>query len=269
MQAQDSAFENKLDFQALSSSSLEWKVIVSSIQTICEESTFDVDSEGVKFRGMDPSHVALVDIVWSAGAFAHYSCSKPNKFSIRVEDFAKIIKRCEAKDPVEISREKNDSLIVKSGTTQFHREFELHLLDGDSKSHPLPKLGFSSEFTMPTDSFSQILSDVSSVSSHMQISASNETLSFQGAGDVGKARITLRKGETENLRKFETRENSKESAATYSLEYLTKIVKAASGCFRTIKIEFSSKMPMRASFSDTNQSVCPSINFYLAPRIAD
>jgi len=40
----------------------EFEQVVKSISTIVEEATFNVSPEGITFRGMDPSHVALIDI---------------------------------------------------------------------------------------------------------------------------------------------------------------------------------------------------------------
>jgi len=52
--------------------SYEWKAIVSTLQNLTEEASFDVDSSGVRFRAMDPSHIALIDLVWEAGGFEKF-----------------------------------------------------------------------------------------------------------------------------------------------------------------------------------------------------
>jgi len=54
----------KLEFSAKTSTSDEWKAIISAISTLVEEATFEATVEGISFRGMDPSHVALIDISW-------------------------------------------------------------------------------------------------------------------------------------------------------------------------------------------------------------
>ena len=50
----------------------EWKTVVSTLQNLTEEASFDVDSRGVRFRAMDPSHIALIDLVWEAGGFEKF-----------------------------------------------------------------------------------------------------------------------------------------------------------------------------------------------------
>ncbi len=83
------------------SSAVEWKAVASAIKTLVEEATFEASSEALIFRAMDPSHIALVDLMWPAVAFEKYECDKPFKFSIRVEDFVKLIGRTDSKDSIE------------------------------------------------------------------------------------------------------------------------------------------------------------------------
>ena len=64
----------KLEFSAKTNTSEEWKAIISAISTLVEEATFEATVEGISFRGMDPSHVALIDISWPNSAFEKYSC---------------------------------------------------------------------------------------------------------------------------------------------------------------------------------------------------
>ncbi len=61
-----------MEFSAKTSTSDEWKAIISAISTLVEEATFEATVEGISFRGMDPSHVALIDISWPNSAFEKY-----------------------------------------------------------------------------------------------------------------------------------------------------------------------------------------------------
>ena len=56
-------------FSAKTNGADEWKAIISAISTLVEEATFEATVEGISFRGMDPSHVALIDINWPNSAF--------------------------------------------------------------------------------------------------------------------------------------------------------------------------------------------------------
>ena len=78
-------------FLAKTSSPAEWKAVSSVIKTLVEEATFEASGEALTFRAMDPSHIALIDLYWPKNAFERYECDKPFKFSVRVEDFVKLM----------------------------------------------------------------------------------------------------------------------------------------------------------------------------------
>jgi proliferating cell nuclear antigen len=74
------------------------------------------------------------------------------------------------------------------------------------------------------------------------------------------ATITLPKG-SDALLDLEVKENSK---ATFSLSYLSEIIKAASATSDIATLEFSSDMPVRIDFQQVKEG---KLTFYLAPRI--
>jgi proliferating cell nuclear antigen len=74
------------------------------------------------------------------------------------------------------------------------------------------------------------------------------------------ATITLPKG-SDTLLDLEAKEPSK---ATFSLSYLSEIVKAASATSDIATLEFSSDMPMKLDFQQAKEG---KLTFYLAPRI--
>ena len=92
MQAQNEISTDS-EFSIRSSSPAVWRMIASVILTMSEDSTFDVDADGVRTRAMDSSHVALIDIRFPSTSFEKFRCSKPTKFTLHVEDFSKIVRR--------------------------------------------------------------------------------------------------------------------------------------------------------------------------------
>ena len=93
-----------MTFVAKTKTSNEWKLVTTAIQTLVEEATFDVTPEGINFRAMDPSHIALLDITWPSTSFEKYSSDEKFQFSVRTEDFVKLIRRASANDSIEIAK---------------------------------------------------------------------------------------------------------------------------------------------------------------------
>jgi len=244
------------------SSSIEWKAVAAAIKTLVEEATFEASSEALIFRAMDPSHIALVDLKWPAIAFEKYECDKPFKFSIRVEDFVKLMGRTDAKDSVEIASSEEDALVLRL-MNGYKREFKIHLIESTSGTAPLPKLEFDARISMSKSVFEKVLGDISVVADQVSINALKESVSFAGKSDVGGATVQLDKNSAEIL-ELEVKEEAK---ASYNIDYFLSISKALSSTAETVLIEYSSKKPAKLSFKLNEQGAA--ITYFLAPRIQD
>jgi proliferating cell nuclear antigen len=249
-------------FYAKTSSSSEWKAVAAAVKTLVEEATFEASGEGLSFRAMDPSHVALVDLAWPQVAFEKYECDKPFKFSLRVEDLVKLVGRSDTKDSVEIASTEEDAIMMKF-TNGYKREFTIHLIESTGGTAPLPKLEFDTKATLTKTIFEKVLSDISVVSDQVTIIASKDKLSFSGKSDVGAASIQLVKNDADVL---DLQVNA-ESKATYSIDYLVGITKAVGGVSDTLLAEFSTKKPIRLEFKLNDQGA--RAHYFLAPRVSD
>jgi proliferating cell nuclear antigen len=242
-------------------SSVEWKAVASAIKTLVEEATFEAGTEGLSFRAMDPSHVALVDLHWPSASFMKYECEKPYKFTLRVEDLVKLIGRSDSKDSVEISSTEEDTISVKF-MNGYKREFDIHLIESSTGPAPLPKLEFDTKLTLTKSIFEKILSDVSVVSDQITIQASGEKLSFSGKSDIGKAGIELQKNDADVIEM----KVGAESKATYSIDYLANIIRSAGSASDTVLCNFSTKKPILLQFALNDLGA--RIDFFLAPRVS-
>ena len=248
-------------FTAKTKSPEEWKIINSAISTLVDEATFEATSEGISFRGMDPSHVALIDIFWPNTAFDSYQCDSELKFGVRISEFSKLIKRTDKKDELEVSITDQDVLRIRTSGS-YKREYKMRLIESSSGSTPLPKLSFNSKLVLSLSAFDKILSDIEVVSEYVEIESFPERIEFLGKSDTGEAMVTMEPN-SEGLEDIEVKEESK---ATYSLDYLLKIVKSVSSVGVTSAIYYSTKIPIRLEFRIANIG---RIHFYLAPRVQD
>lgn len=257
-------------FTAKMSSSAEWKAIAAAVKTLVEEATFEATTEGLTFRAMDPSHVALVDLLLPNSSFASYECSKPFKFSLRVEDLVKTMGRSDSKDSILLTDKDPDSKeetadegIWVTFENGYRRKFNIHLIESTMGAAPLPKLEFKTRGKLTMKIFEKVLADINVVSDQVTIQATTEKLRFFGKSDVGTANVDLAKNDADVL-EWHTDEESK---ATYSIEYLNSILKALSGTADTVQIEFSTKKPIRTEMELNSQGA--KLSHYLAPRVSD
>jgi len=250
-----------LVFVAKTKSPDEWKAVTSAISTLVDEATFEATAQGISFRGMDPSHVALIDINWPNSSFDLFECDTTVKFGVRVDEFSRLIKRADKKDAVEITIGEDSMLHIKINNN-YRKEYKMRLIESSPSSTPLPKLNFNCKIVLTAVAFDKILSDVQVISEYILIESKQQQVKFSGRGDAGEADIILDSG-SEGLEEVAIQQECK---ATYSLDYLSKITKAVIVAGGSVAAEYSAKMPLRLEFRVANVG---RIHFYLAPRVQD
>ena len=244
-------------FSARTSGSDEWKAVISAVSTLVEEATFEATVEGISFRGMDPSHVALIDINWPNSAFEKYNCDSDIKFGVRIDEFSKLVKRADKSDSIEINISDDNMLLVTIGK---NKKYKMRLIESSASDTPLPKIPYDSIIALTSSAFDKILGDVQVVSDYLVINAIKNQAEFSGNGDSGEVNIILENGKGE-ITELDVKAESK---GQYSLEYLNPIIKAVGSTVETVTCEFSTAKPLRIEFKVANLG---RIHFYLAPRV--
>ena len=162
--------------------------VVKSIDTLVEEATITVDVEGLTFRGMDPSHVALLDIVIPNSAFEKYDVQSELKFAFRVNEFVKIIQSLK-KTQVEIEITEDNNMII----SQKGSRTKLRLIDVSATDMPLPKIPYDAIIGFHVPDFKLALKQINVVSDYLTIDASESFVEFSGKGDNGESSNSMKK----------------------------------------------------------------------------
>jgi proliferating cell nuclear antigen len=234
--------------------------MVASISILVDEATFKIDPEGLKLRAMDPSRVAMVDFEWPKTVFEEYTCTEPIKMCINISELLKLLKRAGKDEVLELSLDEKTGRLQVKITGKYKRDFTMPTLEASEEEVPTPKITFNVKVKATTGGLSQAIEDAQLVSDHVRIEADTEKLVLNATGDLMGATISLQKG-SDALLDLEVKEPSK---ATFSLSYLSEIIKAASATSDIATLEFSTDMPIKLDFQQTKEG---KLTFYLAPRI--
>jgi proliferating cell nuclear antigen len=234
--------------------------MATAISILVDEATFKIEPEGIKLRAMDPSRVAMVDFEWPKTVFEEYECTEPTKMCINISELLKLLKRTSKDEVVELSLDEKTGRLQVKITGKYARNFTMPTLEASEEEVPTPKITFNVRAKTTTSGLSQAIEDAQLVSDHVRVEADNEKLVFNASGDLMGATITLQKG-SDALLDLEAKEPSK---ATFSLSYLSEIMKAASATSEVVTLEFSKDMPIKLDFQQTKEG---KLIFYLAPRI--
>jgi proliferating cell nuclear antigen len=234
--------------------------MITSISILVDEATFKLDPEGIKLRAMDPSRVAMIDFEWPKTAFEEYTCTEPTKMCINITELLKLLKRSGKGETLELALDDKTGKLQIKIAGKYTRNFTMPTLEASEEEVPTPKITFNVKIKATTDGLSQAIEDAQLVSDHVKIEADPEKIVFNASGDLMGATITLQKG-SDALLELEAKEPQK---ATFSLSYLTEIIKAASQTSDIATLEFSSDMPIKLDFQQAKEG---KLTFYLAPRI--
>ena len=236
------------------------KDMITSISILVDEATFKIEPDGVKLRAMDPSRVAMIDFEWPKTMFEEYTSTEPTKMCINITELLKLLKRAAKDEAVELSLDEKTNKLQVTITGKYTRNFTMPTLEASEEEVPTPKITFNVKAKATTEGLSQAIEDAQLVSDHVKIEADPEKIVFNASGDLMGATITLQKG-SNALLDLEAKEPQK---ATFSLSYLTEIIKAASATSDIATLEFSSDMPIKLDFHQPKEG---KLSFFLAPRI--
>lgn len=228
--------------------------IVKSIGTLVEEATFVMNVEGLTFRGLDPSHVAMLDIAIPNSAFEKYNVEEEIKFGFRVDEFVKIIQSLN-KTQVQIEITENNMMVI----SQKGSSTKLRLIEVSATDTPLPRIPYDAKICIHTKDFKQALKQISAVSDYLTIASDESIIKLSGKGDNGESQKEYEKG-CEEISELDVRQDS---ISTYSLEYINPFMRAISNN-SGLYLEYSSTKPLRIRVQPDNVS---RIDFYLAPRV--
>jgi proliferating cell nuclear antigen len=237
-----------------------WRNLMTAISTLIDEATFNANEEGIALRAMDPSHVAMVDFAWPKTAFEEYRCDQPMKICVNISEMLKLLRGAGSDEVLELSLDEQTGRLNLRLQGKYVRTFSMATLESTGEETPTPKISFNAKARITTDCLKQAVDDAATVSDHVRLEALPEKLILRATGDLGSVTIELEKN-SEALLSLEVKEESK---ATFSLNYLAEIIKAASIASPIATVEFSSNMPIKIDFELAQQG---KLSYLLAPRI--
>ena len=234
--------------------------MATAISILVDEATFKIEPDGLKLRAMDPSRVAMIDFEWPKSIFQEYEAPEPSKMCLNISELLKLLKRAGKDEAVELALDDKTGKLLVTITGKYARKFTMSMLEPSEEEVPTPKISFNVKAKTTTNGLSQAIEDAQLVSDHVKIEAEPDKMTLSATGDIMGATITLPKG-SDALLDLEVKEDAK---ATFSLSYLSEIIKAASATSEIATLEFSTDMPIRIDFQQTKEG---KLVFFLAPRI--
>ena len=231
--------------------------IAKSVECMYEDATFVIAEDGLMYRGMDPSHVAMVDLSIPNSCFEKWSCIEEKKFGLNIAEFRKMISSLDTKGSINVAIEKDEILFSQNGFSAA-----INTIEPSETDCPLPKIPFDASVRFAENqkitsmNFRKLAQKFATVSDYITINCDDNRVKFSGKGDRGVCSTEYTKDQCE----IRVREDSE---TTYSLEYLIPYMKTLTKESEAI-LEYSAQKPLRIRTKVNNLG---RIDFYLAPRV--
>ncbi|HDO19934.1 MAG: proliferating cell nuclear antigen (pcna) [archaeon GB-1867-097] len=242
---------------ALSSAKL-WRNIIEAASELIDEATFVAKSDGLHMRSMDPSHVAMIEVTLPSTFFDEYVCDGEVKIGLNLDEFKKLLKRASASDRLEMEISERGRLTIRFAGKAL-RTFKMPLMDIPLEELPSPSLDFNVYARLISDVLKDAIKDANVISDYVKFIAEGDSLMLSASGDRGDVEVKL----SEDMGSLVELEVKEASASTYSLSYLSDMMRAASTT-DIVSLQFSSDMPLKLEFELPAEG---RITYYLAPRI--
>lgn len=236
----------------------EWKSILNAIGEMVEDAMFICNTDGITFRGMDSSHVALLDVVFPTSSFEVLE-SKTSFFGLKIEDFKNVMNAATNTDEVELQIHDSSRMkVFISGSLKM--EYNIRLIDKTEVNIPIPQVAYTSRISLAPNTLSRILTNLQQISEYVTINCQSDMVQFSGKSEMGDAKIDLERGNPE----LGSCDVSKDTNAVYSLEYMAQIIRSVGRTSTKVSMECSTKNPIHMMFEMPSMT---RVEYYLAPRI--
>jgi proliferating cell nuclear antigen len=233
------------------------KAAVDSIVSLVEEGQFEVKEDGLYLKAMDPSQISMVSFSMPKDAFTEYNVDEESKLGLDIGQLSNVLARGKKGEKAEITTEEG-RLVINFVADKRKRTFKVPLIESGDRIQKEPKIEFKSLVKMKADAFKETLKDAKLISSHVRLVLTPGEFIVDVRGDSGDVRAQFDNG-GEEVREITTEDGAK---ATFPLQYLEDIVKAASG-ISELEINLETDRPLRISYGIEGAKV----TYFLAPRI--
>jgi len=230
--------------------------VLKSISTIVEDATFNVSPDGITFRAMDPSHVALIDISLPNAMFEKYEVEGESQFAVRVDEIVKLVKQFDKNTRINVTVNSDNELILSSGEFRY----KMRLIEASANDTPLPKIPYDAKSTIMGKTLQKYMNKIKVVSDYVTFKNDGINLYMSGKGDNGELEIHLERGHEDLM---EISSNDERQEGTFSLEYVIPYLQSFSANVPQ-SVQYSTQKPLRI---DSKIANIGRLHFYLAPRV--
>ena len=245
-------------FKLIYQDALYFKNILKALNMFLDEVTFSLDSEGMSFAGMEPTHIIMFILNIPKNLFDDYILKEDTRFTLDLKGIVEKTLKNVSKNEV-LEMENNDTLRF-SLRHKFTRRFDVKLFNNPEKEDlPIPKINYTTRAVLMVEDLNKIFKDISE-GENVPLIAENDTLTIESVSNYHKYSVPLSRNQ-ESVLSLEIQENSK---ANYGFDYLEMFIKSLTPLVDIVELRYATDKPLYLCANLMGQG---KLEFYQAPRI--
>lgn len=237
-----------------------WRYAMAAIGKFIESGVMIVNNDGLLFKAMDPSRVALIEFQIPKESFEEFQLDNEINVTVNVEDLSKILRSSEKDDKISLEISEN-SLSILLERRGIPRAFVLPLqTSSETELIPELRLDLRNRFRVSGITLYEGIGSIEDIGDVLTFSVNEGELKLRVSSDLGEAEVAFSTS-LGNLIEYEVNEPAIE--VSYGLDYVV-YVKPVLRIAEVVDILLSSEMPCKLVMDLPHGA---KMNYYVAPRI--
>lgn len=236
----------------LETSNKDFLNVLEVSSKLLDEVKLECDNDGLRFSGLDKSHICFYNADFDKSYFDSYECPVPESLFIDTMELVKVLKRMKSDDRLLLVNDAYNLTVIFEG--EATRTFNVRLIDGDYTSPSMPHLEPPNQDVMVDfNEFIIALKDTSLYSDKVSLSMSGDEFLVSCDGEYGSYES-----------KIIVPCNTQDARSVFSLDFLNRFI-GLGKLSSTVYIGLGDDMPLILLVQDLMESV--KVQVLLAPRI--
>ncbi len=229
--------------------------MVDIIFTVVPEAKFEVDSEGIHIKAVDPSRIAMISLDLKRTAFQEFDAEETS-FGVDLEKMKDMLKLGALDTDVTLDQDEEENLfVIKVGNITR----KMPLIDDSNMSDPkVPSLSLPTKVVAPVIEIKKGVSAAKSIGDNIVLMVDENGFELMSKSE-GADQASLHLGK-DSLIELDASETAR---STFPLDYFSKIISTIKTPNVTLRL--GSDYPLDLSFEIASGN--GNVKYLLAPRV--
>ena len=232
-----------------------FKSILSVAETILTEVKFELDNDGLRFRGMDGGHTSYFEADFKKDCFLSYDLDEIDSIIIDTHDMNTILKRVKNTDDATIIIN-DDVLTIQVLSDGNEKSFKLNSIDMEYDSPNMPLIEYPVSTDVDFNKFKDNVMDANLYDDRLRVKVEENNLIIHNKSMIGsyESKLQLDEDYQGNL------------SSVFSMNLISKFLKLST-LSNNVEISLGSDMPILFTLVDDFEDI--TIKLLIAPIIEE